>query len=202
VTHDARTEFKEEFSQLLRSDGINETISTAVKKPRANTMLERVHNAIGEMLRTYDFENTGIDKWNDDLQDPMVGFISAVSFALRAAYQTSIGTSPAALVFGRDMMFFPIKYVPNWKAIKQSRKEQMKQGVTRANAKRHPHKYRQGDLVLIRHDMDGQVYPKMKRPTSGPYPILSIRGSMLAIQRGPYSENINMRRVSPYYARP
>jgi hypothetical protein len=38
-----------------------------------------------------------------------------VSFALRAAYQSSIGTSPATLIFGRDM-FFPIKYVANWKA--------------------------------------------------------------------------------------
>jgi hypothetical protein len=83
-----------------------------VKNPRANTILECVHGVIGDMLRTYDFENQNLDTLGKDHQDPFDGFLASVAFAVRAAYQTSIGTSLAAMIFQRDM-FFPTKYVAN-----------------------------------------------------------------------------------------
>jgi hypothetical protein len=60
------------------------------------------------------------------------------------------------MVFQRDM-FFPTKYVASWRAHAQSRKSQLIRGAERENSKRLSHRYRIGDRVLIRHDMDGQL---------------------------------------------
>jgi hypothetical protein len=55
---------------------------------------------MGDMLRTYNFaEEHVIQQHGRDQQDPFDGFIAAVSFAIRATYQTAIGTSPASLGF-------------------------------------------------------------------------------------------------------
>jgi len=77
----------------------------------------------------------------------------------------------------------------------------MRRGLARENRKRLAHRYRSGDLVLIRHDMDGQPYGKMMRPASGPYKIVRVLGSTLEIDRGRYLEKINIRRVQPFYSR-
>jgi hypothetical protein len=49
VLHDAGTEFGQEFVELLSSIGIQE-VTTTVKNPRANAILEQVHAVIGDML--------------------------------------------------------------------------------------------------------------------------------------------------------
>jgi hypothetical protein len=105
------------------------------------------------------------------------------------------------MVFQRDMSF-PTKYVANWRAQAQNRKSQLVRGVERENSKRLSHRYRVGDRVLIRNDMDGQPRPKMKSPTSGPFVITRVIGLTLEINRGRYLEKINIRRVQPYFARP
>jgi hypothetical protein len=153
------------------------------------------------MLRTYDFENQKLDTFGKDRQDPFDGFLASVAFTVRATYQTSIGTRPAAMGFQRDM-FFPTKYVANWRAQARNRKTQLNRGVERENAKRLSHRYHVGDRVLIRHDMDGQPRPKMKLPTSGPHVITRVLGSTLEIDRGGYLEKVNIRHVQPYFARP
>jgi hypothetical protein len=153
------------------------------------------------MLRTYDFENQKLDTFGKDRQDPFDGFLASVASAVQATYQTLIGTSPDAMVFQRDM-FFPTKYVANWRSQAINRKTQLNRGVERENAKRLSHRYRVGDRVLIRHDMDGQPRPKMKRLTSGPYVITPVLGSTLEIDHGNYLEKVNIRRVQPYFARP
>ena len=152
------------------------------------------------MLRTYDFSNQVIDDWGKDRRDPLEGFLSAVAFAIRATYQTSIGTSPVSLAFGRDM-FFPTKYVANWKHMKTSRVKQLEKGRDRENSRRLLHKYKPGQQILIRHDMDGQVRGKMRNPTSGPFKILRVLGGTLEIDKRGYKEKINIRRVQPYNTR-
>jgi hypothetical protein len=81
VIHDAGTEFGREFGDLLSSNGIQE-VTTTVKNPRANAILERVHGVIGDMLRTYDFENQNFDTFGKDRQDPFNGFLASVAFAV------------------------------------------------------------------------------------------------------------------------
>ena len=129
----------------------------------------------------------------------MEGFLSAVAFAIRATYQTSIQTSPCSLAFGRDM-YFPTKYIANWKLIKQQRLKQMQTGRARENDKRLPWKYKPGDLVLIRHDVEGSPRGKMYDPTSGPYTVLRVLKSNLELEREGFTEIVSIRRCQPYHA--
>jgi hypothetical protein len=105
------------------------------------------------------------------------------------------------MVFQRNM-FFPTKYIANWRSQAQTRKSQLIHGVERENSKRLSHRYRVGDRVLIHHDIDGQPRPKMKSPTSGPFSNTRVIRGTLEIDRGRYLEKINIRRVQPYFARP
>ena len=77
----------------------------------------------------------------------------------------------------------------------------MEKGRAKENAKRLNWQYKKGDLVLIRHDMDGQPRGKMMKPTSGPYEVMSVKNSTIEINRGTFSEKINIRRLQPYHAR-
>jgi hypothetical protein len=47
------------------------------------------------------------------MDEVLQDLIAAVSFALRASYQTMMKATPTQLAFGQDM-FFPTTYVANW----------------------------------------------------------------------------------------
>ena len=62
--------------------------------PQANAIVERVHQTIGNMIRTFElYDNDGID---DD--DPWSSILAAVMAAMRSTYSTTT----LQLVFGRD----------------------------------------------------------------------------------------------------
>ena len=183
--------------------GSDEQQIATVKNPRNVAILERCRAVIADTLRAHDLKNQMTDDWGEEKTDPLEGFLSAVAFAMRATYSTSLGTSPGALVFRRDM-FFPTKHVANWKLLQDERSSQMLKGSENENKKRLPHKCKVNDLVLIRHDMDGEIVPgrELDCPTSGPYRMLRVRNSTIEIERHGHSEKINIRRLQPHHARP
>ena len=71
-----------EFKQTLEdSYGITKrTITT--RNPQANAILERVHQTIGNIIRTFSFEDLEED-------DPWSGILSAEAFAIRATVGTT-----------------------------------------------------------------------------------------------------------------
>jgi transposase InsO family protein len=104
--HDEGGEFGHEFRELLASYGI-QSAPIGIKNPQSNAILERTHQVIGDMLRTYEFEmmDLSMDDGGDNTFD---GILSAVAFAFRATYHTSLQATPAQMVFGSDM-FFPTR---------------------------------------------------------------------------------------------
>jgi hypothetical protein len=51
---------------------------TTVRNPQANTILERIHQTIGNIIRTYDiYNNEGLNT-----KDPWSGILSATMFAV------------------------------------------------------------------------------------------------------------------------
>ena len=64
------------------------------------------------MIRTFELENIELDE-----DDPFAGLVSAVGFAVRSTYHTTLQATPGQLVFGRDMIL-PIQYVADWQHIK------------------------------------------------------------------------------------
>eukprot|EP00980_Cylindrotheca_fusiformis_P024408 scaffold11874_cov59-Cylindrotheca_fusiformis.AAC.1 len=77
-------------------------------------------------------------------KDPFAGVVSAISFAVRSTYHTTLQATPGQLVFGRDMIL-PIQFEANWEYIRQRKQKIIDENNKRENAKRKEHEYRVGD---------------------------------------------------------
>jgi hypothetical protein len=83
------------------------------RNPQSNAILERIHQTIGNMVRTFEVEYQPIDE-----NDPWSGILSAVAWAVGSTYHTTLQSMPGQLVFGRDMIW-DIAHVADWQYIKQ-----------------------------------------------------------------------------------
>jgi hypothetical protein len=104
-------EFKLHFEHLCDSYGIKRK-PTTVKNPQANGVLERVHQVIGQMLRTSE-----INMADSVSPDDVDVFLDNAAWAICSTYHTVLKASPGVAVFGRDMLF-DIPFVANWNKIK------------------------------------------------------------------------------------
>ena len=78
--------------------------------------MERVHQVIGNMVRTFELENRCLDE-----DDPWKGLLAATAFAIRSTFHTTLQKTPAQLVFGRDMIL-NVTHVANGQHIKTGNK--------------------------------------------------------------------------------
>eukprot|EP00957_Ditylum_brightwellii_P137668 10494765-Ditylum_brightwellii.AAC.1 len=104
-----------EFSEMiLEDDGVKKKPIT-VRKPQANSIIERMHQTIGNMTSPFEVHSTDIDE-----KDPWSDILSAVRFATRATVHTTMQATPMKLVFGRDAIL-NVKHGADWNYIKQRR---------------------------------------------------------------------------------
>ena len=106
-------------------------------------MIERVHQVLGNLIRTCDINNSKID-----LDDPWSGILAAAMFAVHTTYHTTTQTTPSPLVFGRDAIL-NTKFEANWQLIKQQKQTVINTNNKQENEKRIPHQYNVGDKVLV-----------------------------------------------------
>eukprot|EP00957_Ditylum_brightwellii_P178626 13605834-Ditylum_brightwellii.AAC.1 len=79
VVLDRGKEFVAEFSEMiLRDHGVKKRPIT-VRNPQTNSIIERIYQTIGSMIRLFEAHSTDIDE-----KDPWTGILSAVRFATRA----------------------------------------------------------------------------------------------------------------------
>ena len=83
--------------------------------PQANSILERAHQTIGNILRTFQVNNHELEQ-----NDPWSGILSAVIFAMRSTVHTTMQATPMQLVFGRDAIM-NLTFDANWQLIKQQK---------------------------------------------------------------------------------
>jgi hypothetical protein len=88
-----------------------------VRNPQANAIVKRVHQVIGNIIRTFELELRLESNYLDE-DDPWKVTLSATAFAVRSTFHTSLQSTPGQLVFGRDMIF-NIQHISNWEFIKQ-----------------------------------------------------------------------------------
>ena len=89
IIYDRGTEFKAEFAKMLQEDYLVIPRPISKRNPQANSIVERVHQTIGNMLRTFSIQsNTGLDE-----EDPWSGILAAVAFAVRATVHTTTQAS-------------------------------------------------------------------------------------------------------------
>lgn len=193
--HDNGREFLgKEFEEMLLSAGIKPK-PTTVRNPQANGVIERVHQVLGNMLRTFGMtqkSSKNID-WNQVLQP--------CAWAVRSTYHTTMEATPGQLVFGRDMIY-DIKFKANWEYIRKRKQNIIDTSNKRENAGRIEHRYKPGHLVQLKNDSNKNL-GHFADAYLGPYRIKKVHrdNGTVTLDRGGFDERVNIRRIIPYHSR-
>lgn len=192
IIYDKGHEFTaKEFQELFQSYGIDGARATT-ENPQANSVVERVHGVLGDMLRTFQLEHNEINP-----MDPWSDYLAAAAWAIRATYHTTLQASPAQLIFGRDMIL-NTTFRANWEAIRQRKQDRINKNNQRENALRAAHVYNVNDKVLVARK---RIQRKLNLPRKGPYTITQVYSNgTVRIQRGVINERINIRHLTPYHS--
>ena len=190
IIFDRGSEFMAEFASMCASEYglINRTISA--RNPQANSIVERVHQTLGNILRTME-----IHKQDLDTEDPFSGILAATMFAVRSTVSTTTQATPTQLVFGRDAIF-NIPFKANWDYIRQRKQDLINKNNERENNKRMRYKYKVGQKILV------ETYSKSKFGQTeylGPYPIVKINDNgTLRYKKDLITDVVNLRKAVPY----
>lgn len=191
--HDNGGEFTGwEFQLLLENLGIKD-VPTTSRNPTANAICERMHQTVGNILRT--MLHTNPPHTVTAAKEIVDNALATAMHAMRASISTTLGAAPGALVFSRDM-FLNIPMIADWHQIAQRREQLVNESLRRQNLKRRRYDYVQGQRVLKKvHDPT-----KLGERTEGPYTIQSVHvnGTVTIELRAGVTERINIRRVIPY----
>jgi transposase InsO family protein len=190
VTFDRGNEFiGQDFQKMLKDDYGVKTKPITVRNPQANAIVERVHQVIGNIIRTFELEKNYMDE-----ADPWKGVLSATAFAVRSTFHTTLKNTPGQLVFGRDMIL-NIKHEANWEFIRERKQRIIEKNNGAENAKRIPHTYSVGDQVLLRRGTEN----KYEMPYQGPYTILRVNDNgTVRLKVKNVEDTYNIRRLTPY----
>ena len=178
---------------MMRNDYDIKVRPITTRNPQANAILERVHQTIGNIIRTFKIQGMVLDDVN-----PWDGILAATMFALRATVHTTTQHTPAQLVFGRDSIM-NTRHEANWQLIKTRKQNLIDKGNARENRKRTEHVYKPGDLVLLKNawntKYNNQAY-------IGPYTITTVNtnNGTVNARKGKVTDTYNIRNITPYRA--
>ena len=189
VVYDRGNEFMAEFSTMIKDYGITKRPITK-RNPQANSIIERIHQTIGNILRTFRVQKNELDE-----EDPWGGILSATMFATRATVHTTLQKTPMQLVFGRDAIL-NISHDACWKIIRDKKQKQIIKNNARENKSRIDHTYKIGDQVLIKNDQSSKY---ARQAYSGPYKITAVNtNGTVKLKKGIIEETWNIRNIHPY----
>ena len=191
ITFDRGSEFiGKDFQKMIKEDYGIKGKPITVRNPQANAIVERVHQVIGNIIRTFELEDNYLDEEN-----PWKGILSATAFAVRSTFHTTLHNSPGQLVFGRDMIF-NIKHTANWEYIRARKQKLINKNNQRENSKRKRHEYQIGDQVLLHRGTEN----KYEAPYEGPYKILKVnKNGTVSLKVKSVTDTYNIRRIIPYH---
>ena len=190
VTFDRGSEFiGQDFQKMIKEDYGVQAKPITVRNPQANAIVERVHQVIGNIIRTFELENNYLDEG-----DPWKGILSATAFAVRSTFHTTLRNTPGQLVFGRDMIL-NVKHEANWEYIRARKQKIIQKNNKAENATRVPHTYAIGDKVLLKRGTEN----KYETPYQGPYTITHVNenGTVRMLIKN-VEDTVNIRRLTPY----
>jgi transposase InsO family protein len=191
VTFDRGSEFiGKDFQKMIKEDYGVKAKPITVRNPQANAIVERVHQVIGNIIRSFELETNYLDE-----VDPWKGILSATAFAVRSTFHTTLQNSPGQLVFGRDMIL-NIKHTANWDYIRQRKQNLIDKNNKRENSKRIEHQYKLGQLVLLKRGTEN----KYEAPYTGPHTILQVNDNgTVRLKVKSVTDTYNIRRLLPYH---
>ncbi len=192
LIYDNGSEYKQHFEYLCESYGIKRK-PTTVKNPRANGILEHVHQVLGQMLRTAELDMMADSVTPDDVDV----FLDNAAWVIRSTYHTVLKASPGAAIFGQDMLF-DIPFVADWRKIGERRQSLTDRGNQRKNAKCIDYYYKVGDKVLV---INEGILRKAESAygKEPPWTITTVHtNGTIRIQHGTKTERLSIRKVDSF----
>ena len=190
VIVDHGNEFLVEFKIMIQVDyGIKVKAFTS-RNPQTNSILERVHQTIGHIIRTYKVQDMVLDDEN-----PWDGTLASTIFALRATVHTTTQYIPAQLVFGRDSIL-NTRHKANWQLIKKCKQDFNKKGNQQEIRNRKEHTYNKGDKVLFKNASKNKFN---QDAYLGPYTIIAVRNNgTVRARKGKITDTFNICNITLY----
>ena len=190
ITFDRGSEFiGQDFQKMIKEDYGVKAKPITVRNPQANAIVERVHQVIANIIRTFELENNYLDE-----ADPWKAILSATAFAVRSTYHTTLQSTPGQLVFGRDMIL-NVQHEANWEFIRSRKQKIIDKNNKAENAKRVAHAYAIGDKVLLKRGTEN----KYETPYQGPFTILKVNDNgTVRMKVKNVEDTYNIRRLTPY----
>ena len=109
-------EFKNSLIEQEYGIGTNPDSS---RNPQANVIIDRTHQWLGNLIRSFNLHDTYIDDY-----EPWMVILNAAEFAVQDKCHRTKQKSPGQLLFGRDMIL-PINHIANWRLIPQHKQAQI-----------------------------------------------------------------------------
>ena len=190
---DQGSEFIEQGFQQVQQNHRIKPVPTSVKNPQANSVCERLHQSVGNVLRILLHANPPQNV--ADAGHLIDTALQTAAYAMRTAINQSLQISPGNLVFQRDMIL-NIPIIADIYAIHANRQALIDQRLIEANRKRIFHDYQPNE----------QAYKVVYKPNKlgqrliGPYPIVRshINGTVTLNLGNGVTERINIRRIRPF----
>ena len=189
--HDNGPEFQFSFIQKLQQWGIK-NVPTTSRNPQANSVCERMHQTVGNILRTY--IHTHPPRNLTEARALVDKALGVAQHAMRSTIHRALRVSPGALVFHRDMLL-NLPLIANLLTIADRRQQLIDDNLRRQNAKRIFHDYKVGDWVSLIIENPAKLDPR----TVNRFQIVQVHvNGTVTIQRSPLvTERINIRRIKP-----
>ena len=160
------------------------------RNPQANSILERYHKTIGNILRTFQVNNHKLEQ-----DDPWSGILSVVIFAMQSTVFTTTQATLTELVSGRDTIM-NLMFDANWHLIKQRKQNLINQSNAKENSKQIDHIYKVDDLILIKNKQSTKYH---KDAYNGIWTIQEVQDNgTVKISKGPVSDIYNICNINPY----
>ena len=179
-----------EFQLLLEQCGIRSRPTTS-RNPTANAICERMHQTVGNILRTILHGETVTAATAEAIVDEA---LATAMHALRSSISRSLDLhSPGEIVFNRHM-FLNLPVLADLHALHAKRSEIVLKNLEISNRRRIRHVYVAGERVLLTN-----VESKLGNRAEGPFLITQVHtNGTVTIQRRPFvTERLNIRRLMP-----
>ena len=155
----------------------------------SNAILERIHQVIVNLVRTFNIQQTYVEK-----HYPWTIILAAAEFSVFSSTSRPKGCSLGQLIFGRDMIL-PIKHRVDWELIRQLKQTQINRDNACKNKHRVDYEYRVGDKVML---ANHTAY-KHETPYKVPFVVTHFfTNGTVMLQYGPTKIRYNIHRIKPY----
>ena len=179
-----------EFQQLLHQCNIKSHHTTS-KNPQSNAICERMHQTVGNILRTILHAKPSNQLNPTSIIDEA---LLTTVHCLRSTVSRSLNQhSPGEIAFNRHM-FLDLPITADLHLLNKHRSAIIRKNLKYINKKRIEFDYQPGQSVYIK-----EVSTKLGSRSVGPFPIQSVHtnGTVTIIRNPGTKERINIRRLIP-----